>query len=83
MLNKSIRHNKERREEYRGSASFDRSCRNNGACEYCRDNRRFDFNKMIQAEELEYKLMNDIDYTEEIQETKESEDLEGVDHLVP
>lgn len=27
------------RKEYRGSKLFDKSCRNNGGCDYCRDNR--------------------------------------------
>lgn len=30
---------KDRRKPYRGAKSFDRSCRNNGSCSYCRSNR--------------------------------------------
>jgi 5-methylcytosine-specific restriction endonuclease McrA len=39
MLDKSIQHNKEYREEYRKAKRFDRSCRNHGSCPYCQGNR--------------------------------------------
>jgi len=42
-------------EGWRGSKVFDHSCRNHGACEYCKDNRTF-FDKKartITKEELE------------------------------
>lgn len=38
-LDKSIAHGKEHRKPYRGSKSFDRTCRNHGSCAWCRDNR--------------------------------------------
>ena len=37
--------NKERRTPYRGSKRFDCSCRNNGSCGYCRDNRLYNSKK--------------------------------------
>lgn len=45
MLDKAIEHHKEHRKEYRGPKAFDRSCRNHGACPYCKDNRLFAFKK--------------------------------------
>lgn len=38
-LNKAIKHGKEKRKPYYGSARFDRSCRCHGGCGYCEDNR--------------------------------------------
>jgi hypothetical protein len=29
------------REQYTGSKTFDRTCRNHGSCDYCKDNRTF------------------------------------------
>jgi hypothetical protein len=34
-LDKAIKHRKERRQEHRGSARFDRSCRPHGGCPWC------------------------------------------------
>lgn len=39
-LDKAIKHGKEKRKEYRRSASFDPSCRHGGSCPYCEGNRR-------------------------------------------
>jgi hypothetical protein len=47
-LDKSIKYKKEKREEYRGASSFDRSCRNHGTCEYCKTNRTIGFKKLIE-----------------------------------
>lgn len=38
-LEKAIEHHKERRRPYRGSKSFDYSCRNHGGCPICEGNR--------------------------------------------
>ena len=38
-LEKAIKHGKEKRKQYRGSKSFDRTCRNHGSCKYCQNNR--------------------------------------------
>jgi len=40
MLDKAIAHGKEKRKQYRGAKSFDRSCRNHGNCPYCSSNRQ-------------------------------------------
>lgn len=47
-LEKAIKHKKEKREQYRGSKSFDSSCRNHGGCGYCESNRTFGFKRLIQ-----------------------------------
>ena len=41
MLDKAIDHGKEHRKKYKGSKSFDRSCRNHGNCGWCVTNRTF------------------------------------------
>ena len=38
-LEKSIQSKKEKRKNYRGSKSFDKGCRNNNSCPYCKNNR--------------------------------------------
>ena len=38
-LDKAIKYGKEKREQYRRSLAFDRSCRNHGNCGYCEGNR--------------------------------------------
>ena len=38
-LNQAIKHGKEHRKPYRGSKAFDCTCRNNGTCEWCKENR--------------------------------------------
>ena len=40
-LDKAINSGKEYREQYRGSKSFDHTCRNHGSCSWCESNRRF------------------------------------------
>jgi hypothetical protein len=39
-LDKSINHGKEKRKPYRKSKAFDKSCRPNGGCPYCAENRK-------------------------------------------
>lgn len=43
MLDKAILHGKEHRKPYRGSKSIDRTCRNHGSCDWCRENRQWKF----------------------------------------
>ena len=38
-LDRAIASGNERRKPYRGSKRYDRTCRNHGACDYCRGNR--------------------------------------------
>jgi len=37
------------KQAYRKSRRFDKQCRNNGSCSYCRDNRLHKHNKKLQA----------------------------------
>ena len=53
-LDKAIKYGKERRKEYRGGKSFDKDCRNHGACEICLSNRTIQTKKML--EEAKSKL---------------------------
>lgn len=39
-LDKAIEYGKEYREQYHGSKSFDRTCRNHGGCPWCEENRK-------------------------------------------
>lgn len=51
-LYKAIKSGKEKRKPYRRSKAFDPSCRNHGACGYCKDNRtHFDKRTRLAAEE--------------------------------
>lgn len=38
---KAIEHGKTKRKAYRGSKSFDYSCRNHGSCSWCEGNRTY------------------------------------------
>ncbi len=40
------------KQAYRKSRVFDKTCRNNGACSYCRDNRLHKHNKKLIAYSL-------------------------------
>ena len=42
-LDKAIKHGKEHRKPYRGGKAFDKTCRNHGSCDWCRDNRKHKF----------------------------------------
>lgn len=59
MLDKAIEHGKEHRKPYRGSKEFDRTCRNHGGCDWCKDNRLYRTNR------LEEKAKQDIETMEE------------------
>ena len=48
-LEKSIKHGKEHRKPYRGSKAFDKSCRNHGGCDFCKDGRLYSSNKRKEA----------------------------------
>lgn len=54
-LDKAIEHGKEHRKPYRGSKQIDPSCRNNGGCQWCAENRKHKFRdkKPPEPEELE------------------------------
>lgn len=46
-LDKAIKHKKEHRKQYRGSKAIDKTCRNHGSCDWCKENRLYKSNKQI------------------------------------
>jgi len=58
MLDKAIKHRKEKRKPYRKSKSFDRTCRNHGSCPYCENNRTYHNRK--EEERIDYILKEDL-----------------------
>ena len=46
-LDKSIEHGKEHRKKYYGAKAVDRSCRNHGDCDWCRENRSYRVRKQL------------------------------------
>lgn len=57
-LDKAIEHKKEYRKTYRGAKLVDSSCRNHGACSWCKENRLYKNIKRIDTakfKEEEYK----------------------------
>ena len=61
-LNKAIESGKEHRRQYRKAKAVDKTCRNNGSCFWCRDNRMYKYNKVKEKADS---YMEEID--EEIQ----------------
>ena len=61
-LDKAIKHGKEKRKPYYRSQRFDKTCRCNGGCPYCFDN-RFHYKK-IADEKLQQEL-DELQYEEE------------------
>ena len=53
-LDKAIEHKKERRKPYYGAKAISCSCRNNGTCDYCRENRLH--KNMVQQDVIDSKL---------------------------
>ena len=47
-LDKAIQHGKERRKPWRGSKNFDKTCRNHGGCDWCKENRLHSTNKELE-----------------------------------
>ena len=44
-LDKAIKHGKEHRKPYRDAKAVDKSCRNHGDCDWCKNNRLYKFKK--------------------------------------
>lgn len=52
-MDKAIKYGKEHRKVYRGAKAIDKSCRNNGSCEWCQSNRKYKFlKKMVDIKDL-------------------------------
>ena len=58
-LDKAIAHKKEFRKPYFGAKAVDKTCRNHGTCDWCKDNRLYNTNK-----QLEYIKYSYIDFNE-------------------
>lgn len=43
MMDKAIKHKKEKRKEYYGAKAIDCTCRNHGSCSWCKANRLHKF----------------------------------------
>lgn len=56
-LDKAIEHGKEKRKPYRKAKAVDKTCRNHGSCEWCRENRTYKNRKKMAGVkyELQYK----------------------------
>lgn len=48
-LDKSILHNKEKRQNYRGAKLYCKQCRNHGSCDYCKNNRQYRNTKRLKS----------------------------------
>lgn len=67
-LHKAIEHGKEKRKPYRGSASFDSSCRHGGGCSWCVGNRQY---RVRQVELSARDEMESIDLDDPFEESDE------------
>ena len=54
--NKQYPNRKDQRRAYTGSKRFDRSCRNNGSCGYCKGNRTHQARKAEEKAKQEMKI---------------------------
>ena len=54
-LDKAIIYGKEKRKPYTGDKAIDRTCRNNGTCGWCKENRLYQRNKAEAAAKQELK----------------------------
>ncbi|MBO5969275.1 MAG: hypothetical protein J6S14_12345 [Clostridia bacterium] len=52
-LDKAIEHGKEHRKPYRGSKAIDKTCRNHGGCDWCKENRTISDKRRAPVEEDE------------------------------
>jgi len=57
---KAIKSGKEHRKPYRGSKSFDSSCRNHGGCPYCGPGRLFNGRKRLEKTRYDDRVMEQL-----------------------
>lgn len=55
MLDKAIKHGKEKRKPYYGAKAIDHTCRNHGSCDYCKSNRLHSTRKREEARKVSLK----------------------------
>lgn len=48
-FDKAIKHGKEHRKPYTGAKAIDCTCRNHGSCDWCKNNRLYQQNRMEEA----------------------------------
>ena len=61
-LDKAIKHHKEKRKEYKKLCEqIDKSCRCHGGCDYCLDNRMYQYSKEKERTEEEIKEWNNAE----------------------
>lgn len=65
-LDKAIAHGKEHRKPYKGSKAIDRTCRNNGGCPWCEENRKHKFRDKHPNDEYLEQLNRDYSAHEDI-----------------
>lgn len=58
-LDKSIRSGKSHRKQYRGAKAIDRTCRNHGGCDWCKENRTHKYDKWELEAEQELREYDD------------------------
>ena len=59
-LDKAIQYGKEKRKPYHGGKSWDKDCRNHGACEICYSNRTHSTRKRTQR--MEYAIKEVLEF---------------------
>lgn len=64
-LDKAIQHNKEYRKKYTGSKAIDSTCRNHGSCDWCKENRLYQYLKERDRREREIEEYMSEDYNED------------------
>lgn len=47
-LDKAVEHGREHRKPYRGAKAIDRTCRNHGSCDWCKENRTYKNTKRLE-----------------------------------
>lgn len=57
-LNKAIEHGKEYRKQYTGAKAIDRTCRNHGSCDWCKENRLY---QQLKAEEASRQALEEVE----------------------
>ena len=48
-LDKAIEYNKEHRKQYHGAKAIDKTCRNHGSCDWCKENRLYQHKKQLES----------------------------------
>ncbi len=84
-LEKAIRHGKERRKQFRGSRSFDSTCRNHGSCSWCAAGRKHSSRRREPAPDVIDRIEAEIQAAskEHLVALKQQFDAAGIGRGVP